>query len=282
MNITDIVNAIILGAIEGLTEFLPVSSTGHLILFNRWFHFSNPAFTKMFDIFIQSGAIIAVMVYFRRRILPIYASQTQVDRKNIRSLWLRAFVGFLPAVAVGLVADDFIEAHLMTPVVVSLSLIAWGFFIIIMERRNAAGFKAGKKARYESVLEFPIGLVVAIGLIQCLGMIPGTSRSAATIVGAMLLGATRVAAAEFSFFLAIPTLLGAGGYSFLKQIRSGLELGAADILVLAAGTTVAFVTAWSVIALFMNFIKNRDFRVFGWYRILLGIAVIAFLLVTGV
>ncbi len=275
MDFLQIVTATVLGIVEGITEFLPISSTGHLILFNQWFKFANEGFTKLFDIFIQSGAILAVIIYFRKRIFPVYKIQSATDRQDIGKLWIKAVIGFLPAVLIGVLAKDFIQAQLMRPLVVAISLAVWGVFIIIIETRNNAAIKAGKSARFSSVKDLTIPVVLAIGFIQCLGMIPGTSRSAATIIGAMLLGTSRVAAAEFSFFLAIPTIIGASGYSFLKELKSGIHLGSQELLILATGTLVTFVVAWAVVAFFMNFIRKHDFRGFGWYRIALGIVVVA-------
>jgi len=280
MDFTQILNAVVLGIVEGVTEFLPVSSTGHLILFNRWFRFADGRFTNMFDVVIQSGAILAVILYFRKRLFPVYPGQTPEERRGILGLWLKAFIGFLPAVVVGVLAIDFIEAALMTPLVVAASLALWGAFIIVMERRKVAAEEAGEAPRFAGVKDLTIPVVVAIGFIQCLGMVPGTSRSAATIVGAMLLGASRVAAAEFSFFLAIPTIVGASGYSLLKQVKEGLHIGGPEIAVLATGTVVSFLVAWAIVAFFMNF-KKHDFRVFGWYRIALGLVVLALMVFTG-
>lgn len=274
MDLSQIINAVVLGIVEGITEFLPISSTGHLILFNHWFHFSD-SFTKLFDIVIQSGAIFAVIIFFRKRIFPVYKLQTVDERKDIRSLWLKAVIGMIPAVIIGMLAKDFIETRLMHPIVVAVALAFWGLAIIIIESRNAVA--AGKTARFNSVKDLSIPIVLGIGLIQCLGMIPGTSRSAATIIGAMLLGTSRVVAAEFSFFLAIPTLLGASAYLLYKELKSGLHLATQDWLTLATGTLVSFLVAWAVVAFLMNFIRKHDFRGFGWYRIVLGVVIIALL-----
>lgn len=281
MDFQQIISAAVLGIVEGVTEFLPISSTGHLILFNMWFRFPSESFTKLFDIFIQSGAILAVIIYFRKRIFPVYKAQTPAERQDIRSLWLKAIIGFLPAIVVALVAYDFIEAKLMTPLVVAGALAFWGLVIIVIETRNSNALAAGIAPRFATVRDLSIPIVLAIGSIQCLGMIPGTSRSAATIIGALLLGASRVAAAEFSFFLAIPTLGGAGVYSLYKQVRDGLSLGPQELAILATGTLVSFLVAWAVVAFLMKFIQKHDFRGFGWYRIALGLTLIA-LVVAGI
>jgi undecaprenyl-diphosphatase len=285
MDLTQILNAVVLGIVEGITEFLPISSTGHLIIFNQWFNFGSGEaalrFAKLFDIVIQSGAILAVIIYFRKRIFPVYRFQGPEARRDIGGLWLKAVIGMLPAVAIGVVAKDFISATLMQPLVVAVALAFWGAFIIVIETRNARALKAGKAFRFDSVKDLTIPVVVAIGFIQCLGMIPGTSRSAATIIGAMILGASRLAAAEFSFFLAIPTLVGASGYLLLKELKDGLQLGGQEVLVLATGTLVSFLVAWAVVAFLMKFIQKHDFRGFGWYRIALGL-VLAGLILAGV
>lgn len=281
MDIAQSLNALILGIVEGLTEFLPISSTGHLILFSQWFSFGDPDFSNTFNIVIQSGAILAVMLHFRRRLFPLFRGQSPEERGEIRFLWLKALVAFLPAVAVGLLASDFIDAQLMTPAVVAAALAAWGLVMIVIETLNARARASGKGPRIATVRDISIALALGIGCIQCLGMVPGTSRSAATIIGAMLLGCSRVAAAEFSFFLAIPTILGAGGYSLLKQLRAGLVLGPQEVLALALGSLVSFLVAWAVIAFLMRFIQKHDFRPFGWYRIALGLLIIA-LLAAGV
>jgi undecaprenyl-diphosphatase len=281
MDFSQIINAVVLGIVEGITEFLPISSTGHLILFNMWFRFPSESFTKLFDIFIQSGAILAVIIYFRKRLLPVYKLQTPEERKDIRGLWVKAAIGFLPAIAIALLAKDIIDQYLMNPLVVAIALAFWGAVIILIETRNRTAVKAGKAFRFNSVKDLSIPIVVAIGFIQCLGMVPGTSRSAATIIGAMVLGASRVAAAEFSFFLAIPTLVGAGGYLLLKELKDGLTLGIQELVTLATGTAVSFLVAWAVVAFLMKFIQKHDFRGFGWYRIALGLGLIA-LLTAGV
>ena len=252
-----------------------------LILFNQWFRFPSATFTKVFDIFIQSGAVLAVVIYFRKRIFPVYKTQTSQERQDIRSLWLKALVGFLPIIVLALTAYDFIEATLMIPIVVAIALAFWGLVIILVETRNNRALAAGKSPRYATVRDLTIPVVLAIGCLQCLGSIPGTSRSAATIIGALLLGASRVAAAEFSFFLSIPTLGGAGLYSLYKQLKGGMDFGAQELVTLATGTLVSFLVAWAVIAFLMKFIQKHDFRGFGWYRIALGLLLIG-LIVAGI
>ena len=275
MDLSQIINAIVLGIVEGITEFLPISSTGHLIIFNQWFRFSDPAFTKLFDIVIQAGAIFSVIIFFRKKLFPVYRDQTPEIRGDIRSLWLKAVIAFLPAALIGILAKHFIDEKLMQPLVVAIALAFWGAFIVFIETRNNQALKAGRPFKFDTVKSLTIPIVIAIGYIQCLGMNPGTSRSAATIIGAMLLGASRIASAEFSFFLAIPTILGASVYSLFDYGKKvGFHLGKGDLISLAIGTLVAFLVAWAVVAFLMNFIRKHDFRGFGWYRIALGLGII--------
>ncbi len=226
----DIITAIILGIIEGLTEFLPISSTGHLILANEFFTFRDPVFTAMFDIVIQSGAILSVIIYFRRRILPVGEKER---RDRVLTLWRATIVGVLPALVFGAAFGSLIKEHLFNPFVVAGSLFVGGVAILIVERRTTGHHIAAAE-------DIPLKIALLIGLIQCLALVPGVSRSAATIIGAMLLGASRVAAAEFSFFLAIPTLLAATGYSLFKH--SALVSGE-QAVALAVGFIVSFLTA---------------------------------------
>jgi len=272
------INALVLGILEGLTEFLPVSSTGHLIIASQFFSFNNKEFENLFNILIQSGAIFAVILHFRKKIFPFYPSMSSLERKNIYVLWGKAVIGILPFVILGLLFLDTIEEKLMNPLVVAISLIVWGAGILIVERFNSRK-NTGKTLQDVSQLSLP--LVLGIGLFQCLALVPGTSRSAVTILGAMLLGSSRVLAAEFSFYLSIPTLLGAGAWSLLKAIRNGLSLNTQEILLLIIGTVSAFFVALLVIKAFMSFIQRKDFKPFGWYRIVLGLTVLAYFLIQG-
>jgi undecaprenyl-diphosphatase len=259
----DLIKSAVLGIVEGITEFLPVSSTGHLIIVNRWISFSQP-FTQMFDVVIQLGAILAVVVYFWHRIWPFGKG---ADQKAVFSLWKKAIIGCLPAIVLGALFGSFVETKLFNPLVVAAALIVGGIIIIVVEtKKRATKINTINDLKYPSIL--------MIGLAQCLAMIPGTSRSAATIVGALLLGASRTVAAEYSFFLAIPTMIAATGYSFLKHRAS---LGGHDLVVLALGFVVAFLTALWAVKTFMNYIRTKSFTPFGWYRIALGIIVLGIL-----
>ncbi|HVU06767.1 MAG TPA: undecaprenyl-diphosphate phosphatase [Candidatus Paceibacterota bacterium] len=250
----DFITAIILGIVEGVTEFLPISSTGHLVIVNQWLSFS-PDFTKMFDVIIQLGAILAVLAHFRSKLRPPFV------------IWKKAIVAVIPALVLGALFGSAIEAALFNPDVVAGALIIGGAILVLVEKRTLAptiteaGAVGYKKALY-------------IGLAQCLALIPGTSRSAASVIGARLLGMSRPAAAEFSFFLAVPTMLAASGYSLLKH---GIHMTGHEAALLVTGFVVSFVVAWAVIGAFMRFIQTRSFASFGWYRIVLGAIVLLFL-----
>jgi undecaprenyl-diphosphatase len=264
---SDIIKAIILGIVEGITEFLPVSSTGHLILVNQFIAFDEQ-FTKMFDIVIQLGAILSVVVYFRKRLFAFVKVNGAYFQSQTADLWKKAIVGVLPALLIGAKFGKQIQSSLFNPLTVSGALIVGGIALILLENR-----KQREKISTIALLDYKT--VLLIGLIQCLAMIPGTSRSAATIIGAMLLGCSRLVAAEFSFFLAIPTLFAASAYSLLK---TGFTMTSIEILVLATGFVVSFIVALLVIAGFMKFISRHDFKPFGYYRIILGGAILAFFL----
>lgn len=283
----DILKVLLLSFVEGITEFLPISSTGHLILFNEFVQLEPAHFANAFNIIIQLGAILSVVVVFFHKLNPFdrsktaralptrydewntqtrfYYRLTHCDRSTMQ-LWGKVIVGVLPAVVLGLFFDDFIDEHLMNAPVVIAMLLIYGVVILQLEGRNA-----GRKTfRFPTTGDIPYRTAFLIGLFQCLAMVPGTSRSAATIIGAMLLGASRVAAAEFSFYLAIPTMLGA---TFLKVIKNlgGFSMG--QWLLILLGFVVSFLVAYVVIQKFLQFIHKHDFRVFGYYRIALALVV---------
>jgi undecaprenyl-diphosphatase len=260
----DFINALILGIVEGITEFLPISSTGHLIIMNRFIGFKGD-FENMFDIVIQMGAILSVVIYFRDKLFPL-PKKSPGENQQIFSLWKKTLVGVIPALVIGALAGGFIQALLFNPITVALALLTGGILLIYIEKRKY-------DVRIETIEQLSFKTAFLIGLIQCLAMIPGTSRSAATIIGAMLLGSSRLVAAEFSFFLAIPTLAAASAYSLLKH---GTSMTLHEITVLAVGFIVSFLVAWIVIAAFMKYISKRNFIPFGYYRIILGIILIIF------
>jgi undecaprenyl-diphosphatase len=255
----DLIKAVILGVVEGLAEFLPISSTGHLILVNQFVAFSKD-FTNMFDYVIQLGAILSVVIYFWHKLNPFSRKKTAVERNQTFDLWKKTIVGVIPAVFIGKLFQESVENYLFNPITVSIALVVGGILLIYIENRS-------KTAKIASMEQLSYRTAFTIGLIQCAALIPGTSRSAATIIGAMLLGASRVVATEFSFFLAIPSLTGATFYYLLK---TGFSMTGPEIGVLAVGFTVSFLVAWLVIAAFMRFIQRHDLKPFAYYRIILG------------
>jgi undecaprenyl-diphosphatase len=263
----DFINATILGIVEGITEFLPISSTGHLIIVNQFINFTDASFAKMFDIVIQLGAILAVVVYFWNRLWPFGKGKTGQERSTTLLTWKKVIVGIIPAIIIGAKFGHLIEEKLFNPKIVAGALIVGGIIIILVESRK-------RTARFTDVKSLSYGTALAIGFCQCLAMVPGTSRSAATIIGAMLLGASRIAAAEFSFFLAIPTMAAATVYSLWKHYAS---ITVHQVELTAVGFIISFFVAWAVIAGFMNYIRKNDFRLFGYYRLALGALVIILL-----
>lgn len=254
----ELVKAVILGLVEGLTEFLPVSSTGHLILVNQWLAYS-PEFTVLFDVFIQLGAILAVILYFRNDIFP--PDPAHMIKKEFLLFWSKILTAFAPAVVFGLLFANFIEEQLFNVLIVSIALFVGGILLLVLDGRK-------RTSRVFSVQEMSYQTALFIGLFQCLAMIPGTSRSAATIIGALVLGCSRKLAAEFSFYLAIPTILAASVYSLVKnQAHFSVD----NFLILATGFVVTFFVAMGVIKFLMNFIKKHSFVAFGYYRIVLSI-----------
>lgn len=262
----DYLVAVILAFVEGVTEFLPVSSTGHLILVEDRLRLGDdPAFADSFLVIIQLPAILAVVLYFWRDLWPF--SKGTLNLESIR-LWALTFVAFLPAAFAGLLFGDLVDDYLFNPLTVALALIVGGVVLVLVER--------GKhKSTLATVHEIGFRTAFYIGLFQCLALVPGTSRSAATIIGAILLGASRAAAAEFSFFLAVPTMVAATGYTLLK---SGLGYTAHQWGLVALGSLVSFLVAYSVVAFLMRFIRKHSFAPFGYYRIVLGLLVLAALL----
>jgi len=263
----ELFKAIILGVIEGLTEFLPISSTGHLIIVNQFVSFEKH-FTNMFDIVIQLGAVLSIVILFKDKIIPFGQNKSLTDKKRIYSLWGKTVIAFFPAMIIGAILHDRIESELFNPIVVSLALIIGGVILLFVERKKM-------KSKINSIWEMSYMTVFIIGIIQCLAMIPGTSRSAATIIGAMLLGASRITAAEFSFFLAIPTIGAASAYSFMKNASL---FSIPDIMILSVGFIVSFFTAWVVVGCFIKYISQRDFKPFAYYRIVLGLIVLVYFL----
>ncbi len=258
----DIFKAIILGLVEGITEFLPISSTGHLIIVNKWLSFG-PAFTSMFDVVVQLGAILAVVVVFWKKLWPF--AKDLSDRANVLNLWKKTILAVVPALILGALFGGLIEEKLFNPTVVAVALVVGGIILILVDNKQAT------TGTVLSVKDISYRTAFYIGLFQCLAMVPGTSRAAATIIGAMLLGASRTVAVEFSFFLAIPTMLAASAYSLLKH---GAVISASEFVILAVGFATAFFTALVVIKFLLNYIQNNNFKAFGYYRIGLGVLVL--------
>jgi len=256
-----ILKAIILGIVEGITEFLPVSSTGHLIIVNKYINFTGN-FANTFDIVIQVGAILAVLIYFRNKIFPRFNNPIEI--KKVSKLWLKVFIGFIPAAMIGLIFNDFIEKYLFNQKSVAIALITGALLMFFIEFKH-------KSIRVASEHEISYLDALVVGIAQCVSLWPGMSRSAATMIGGMFIGFSREVAAEFSFFLAIPTLLGASVY---KLFKSGFGFGFHEYLLLFIGTLVSFIVAFLVISMFMNYIKKRNLSIFAYYRIILGILVL--------
>lgn len=254
----DYLKAIILAVVEGVTEFLPISSTGHMILVEDILRLDQPdSFSNAFMVMIQLPAILSVVVYFWKELWPFGHARGFEASIN---LWIRIVIGFLPAAVLGFLLDDLIDAYLFNPLVVALALAVGGVLLVWLERRpKADGIATAYDIDYRRA--------VLIGLAQCVAMIPGTSRSAATIIGAMLFGCSRQAAVEFSFYLAIPTMLGA---TVLKLLKGGMDFTGQQWALLGVGSLVSFVVAYIVIAAFMGYVRKYSFVPFGWYRIALG------------
>lgn len=273
------IKVIILGIIEGLTEFIPVSSTGHLIIANQFISLSPEKFANAFNVIIQLGAILSVLVLYFGELNPLKAKSENGESLSLKDRWehrdlktmrliAKIIIGFLPAAVLGFLFDDLIDEYLFNKVTVAIALIFYGIVIIALEIYNK-----NKEFKYHDIDQISIKTILLIGLFQCLAMVPGTSRSAATIIGAMLLDCDRKTAAEFSFFLAIPTMLGATG---LKIIKMGFAFTLEEWILILVGSVVSFIVAYAVITKFMKFIKKNDFKVFGIYRIILGILVLLF------
>ena len=275
MVILEILKAILFGIVEGVTEWLPVSSTGHMILLDEFVHLKvSPEFYKMFQVVIQLGAILAVILLFFHKLNPFAPSKSSVQKKNTWQLWFKVVVAVIPSAVIGLLLDDWMDEHLYKYIVVAITLILYGIAFIFMEKYNAR-----RRLKIESVDDIDYRTAILIGAFQCLSLIPGTSRSGATILGALVLGVARPAGAEFSFFLAIPTMLGASALKLLKFLLSGVNATGLDITLLAVGCVVSLIVSLLVIKGLMEYVRKRSFKVFGIYRIALGVLVIGYFVV---
>lgn len=271
----EILKAILFGIVEGVTEWLPVSSTGHMILLDEFVKLKvTDAFYEMFQVVIQLGAILAVILLFFNKLNPLSLKKTQTERKRVWQLWFKVVVAVLPSAVIGLLLDDWMDAHLYNYVVVAITLVLYGIAFIYVERLNEK-----RTLRQIDVYDIDYRTAILIGCFQCLSLIPGTSRSGATILGAILLGVGRAAGAEFSFFLAIPTMLGASALKLVKFVLSGVTASATEISVLLVGCVVSFVVSVVVIRGLMEYVRKRSFSVFGVYRIVLGALVLGYFLI---
>ena len=276
MEIIEIIKAIILGIVQGISEWLPISSTGHLILVEEFIKlniykdtFTNQEFVDMFMVVIQLGSILAVLTLYFHKLNPFSKRKSIHERKETINLWGLVLVACIPAGIIGLLFDDYIDELLYNPLVVSIMLIVYGLIFIIIEKKN-------KNEVIRTLSDITIKSALIIGIFQVLALIPGTSRSGATIVGALLIGTNRSVAAEFSFFLAIPVMFGA---SLLKLLKLKIVLDMFGIIVLVIAMLVAFIVSVIVIKYFMNYIKKKDFIIFGYYRIILGIIILGYFLI---
>ena len=280
----EIIKSIILGIIEGITEWLPVSSTGHLIIADEFIKLGqDAAFKEMFNVVIQLGAILAVVVIYWKKLWPFtlkksvgYNYITKGDgfiKKDIMDMWFKVIVAILPAAVIGIPFDDLFEEHFHNYIVVALALIVYGILFIIIEIRNK-----NTVPKVNDVAELNYKTALIIGLFQALSLIPGTSRSGSTILGAIIIGVSRVVAAEFSFYMAVPVMFGA---SLIKLLKFGLNFTSTELIILIVGMITAFIVSVLAIKFLMSYIKKKDFTVFGYYRIVLGIIVIAFFALTN-
>ena len=277
--IIEILKVIFLGIVEGITEWLPISSTGHMLLVDEFIKMNvSSDFKEMFFVVIQLGAILAVVVMFWNKMWPFKRKDTEdginkkgsILKKDIWSLWFKVVVACIPGAVVTIAFDDFIEAHLHTPTVIAITLIFYGIAFIIVERWNKT-----RTPKINTLSDITYKTAFIIGLFQVLSIIPGTSRSGSTIIGSLLIGVSRVAAAEFTFFLAVPVMF---GLSFIKLLKFGLLFTVSELSILLVGMAVACFVSLLVIKLLMGYIKKHDFQIFGWYRIILGAVVLVYFL----
>lgn len=275
MFLLNILKAIILGIIEGITEWLPISSTGHLILANEFIKLQeSEAFMTMFNVVIQLGAILAVIYLYFNKLNPFSPSKSEIEKKDTWNLWFKVIVAVIPSVIIGLPLDDWLDAQFHNFFSVALMLIIYGIAFIIVEKRNKTA-----TPKCTDLNKFTYKAALIVGMFQVLSLVPGTSRSGATILGGILIGASRFVAAEFSFFMGIPTMIGASGLKIVKFILNGNSFSFQSTIVLLVGTVVSFIVSVIAIKFLMNYIKKNDFTVFGWYRIILGIILIGYWLI---
>ncbi len=270
MSLIEILKVIFLGIVEGITEWLPISSTGHMLLVDEFIKLSmSDAFKEMFFVVIQLGAILAVVVIYWKELLPIGRQEKKlVWKKDTLSMWGKIIVACIPAGLLGVLFDDWMEEHFYTPVVIAAALIFYGVWFLVLETKNKK-----REPKVDSINALPMKTALLIGVFQVLSLIPGTSRSGSTIIGALLLGVSRTVAAEFTFYLAVPVMFGA---SFIKLLKFGFHFTMTEAAVLLLGMAAAFLVSIFVIKFLMQYIRKHDFKVFGWYRIVLGAIVLLY------
>lgn len=305
MNVLELVKAAVYGIVEGVTEWLPISSTGHMLLLNQFLSMDvSEDFWNMFLVVIQLGAILAVCVMFFHRLNPFAPSKSAGEKRDTWSLWGKTIVACVPAAAIGIPIDDWMEANLGSPFVIAAALIVYGIAFIVIEtvrERRAAEVSthgrhfrsadlgdaptrselADADARVQTLEALDWRTAIGIGLFQVLSIVPGTSRSGSTIIGGLLLGCSRTVVAEFTFFLAIPVMFGASGLRLVKYFLAGNTFTGTEAAILGVGCLVAFLVSLAVIRFLMAFVRRHDFKPFGWYRIVLGVAVIAWFALVG-
>ena len=275
----EILKAVLFGIVEGITEWLPVSSTGHLILLNEFINLEvSEAFQSMFDVVIQLGAILAVIVLFFHKLNPFSPKKSPKKKHRTWELWFKVVAAIIPSGVVGILFDDWMDAHLHNGIVVAPALIAYGVAFIYVERLNA-----GKEFAIDNVYKIDYKTALLIGAFQCLSLVPGTSRSGSTILGGILLGVSRGAAAEFSFFMAIPTMLGASAIKLLKFfLETGFGMSGMEFAILLTGMIVSFIVSLLVIKGLMEYVRKHSFSAFGFYRIGLGAVVLIYFVIKAI
>lgn len=272
MSVIEMLKAILLGIVEGITEWLPVSSTGHMILAEEWFPLDvTPEFNEMFLVVIQLGAILAVCMLYFEKLNPFYGRKSPRQKNETFKLWFQVIAGCIPAGILGVLLNDWFDEHFYNSVVVAVALIAYGIIFILLEYYNKK-----REFRIRSFSQMSYGTALGIGLFQCLALIPGTSRSGATILGAMLLGVSRATAAEFSFFLSAPVMFGASLIKVIKFVRSGVGITGSELAVLITGSVTAFLVSVAAIRFLLSYVRRHNFSLFGYYRIFLGVAVLIY------
>lgn len=272
MYFLELIKAVILGIVQGITEWLPISSTGHMILVNEFLQLNQSTdFINLFLVVIQFGSILAVVTLYFHKLNPFSPKKSAVEKKDTWTMWFKVLVAVIPAGIIGILFEEQIDTYLYGPYVVAAALIVYGILFIVIENRK-------KQPAVNSISQLSYKTAFLIGVFQILALVPGTSRSGSTILGAVILGTSRVVAAEFSFFLAVPMMVGA---SLLKIVKYGFGFTGAELGILLVGMAVAYIVSVVVIKFLMGYIRRHDFKAFGYYRIVLGIAVLAYFLITG-